>query len=144
MPNAPLAGPDTADNNEWLAPFAKQFKNDVAFLTHHYSAEGSPTDPSTTIERRLRLSPKLQAELAAMQQAAKESGLPIRLAETNSCDLGGKPRVGDTFASAPGSADLMVQLTSEGGAGINFHGGGYGWYTAIAGTPEAGFLARPN
>ncbi len=38
----------------------------------------------------------------------------------------------------------MVQLASERGAGINFHGGGYSWYTAIAGTPEAGFLARPS
>jgi hypothetical protein len=30
-----------------------------------------------------------------------------------------------------------------GGTGINFHGGGYGWYTPIAGTQENGFLARP-
>lgn len=37
----------------------------------------------------------------------------------------------------------MYQLASEGGMGINFHGGGYGWYTPIAGTREDGFLARP-
>jgi hypothetical protein len=37
----------------------------------------------------------------------------------------------------------MYQLASEGGIGINFHGGGYGWYTPIAGTWEGGFLARP-
>jgi hypothetical protein len=37
----------------------------------------------------------------------------------------------------------MYQLASEGGVGINFHGGGYGWYTAIAGNREDGFLARP-
>jgi glycosyl hydrolase family 79 len=37
----------------------------------------------------------------------------------------------------------MYQLASAGGMGINFHGGGYGWYTPIAGTPENGFLARP-
>jgi len=37
----------------------------------------------------------------------------------------------------------MYQLASEGGTGINFHGGGYGVYTPIAGTIEDGFLARP-
>jgi glycosyl hydrolase family 79 len=144
VPNAPVAGPDTAYNNEWLAHFAKQFKDEAAFLSHHYYAEGPPTDPSMTIERLLRPNPKLDAELAAMIEAAKESGLPFRLAETNSCYQGGKPGVSDTFASALWSADLMYQLASQGGAGINFHGGGYGWYTAIAGTPEAGFVARPS
>ena len=49
----------------------------------------------------------------------------------------------DTFASALWSADLMYQLAAQGGTGINFHGGGYGWYTPIAGTQEDGFLARP-
>jgi hypothetical protein len=37
----------------------------------------------------------------------------------------------------------MYQLATAGGTGINFHGGGYGWYTPIAGTQENGFLARP-
>ena len=49
----------------------------------------------------------------------------------------------DTFASALWAADLMYQLASAGGMGINFHGGGYGVYTPIAGTREDGFLARP-
>jgi hypothetical protein len=37
----------------------------------------------------------------------------------------------------------MFQLASVGGIGINLHGGGYGWYTPIAGTPVNGFVARP-
>lgn len=142
-PNAPFAGPDTAYNNEWLVPFAKQFKNDVAFLSQHYYAEGPPTDPSMTIERLLNPNPKLQAEFEGMKKTMHESGLPFRLAETNSCYQGGKQGVSDTFASALWGADLMYQLASAGGAGINFHGGGYGWYTPIAGTPEKGFQARP-
>ena len=73
----------------------------------------------------------------------QESGLPFRLAETNSCYQGGKQGVSDTLASALWAADLMYQLASAGGMGINFHGGGYGWYTPIAGTQEDGFLARP-
>jgi hypothetical protein len=143
VPNAPFAGPDTAYNNEWLVPFAKRFKNDAVFLSQHYYAEGPPTDPSMTIERLLRPNPALEAEFAGMRKTVEESGLPFRLAETNSCYRGGKPGVSDTFASALWGADLMYQLASAGGTGINFHGGGYGVYTPIAGTREDGFLARP-
>jgi hypothetical protein len=143
LPNAPFAGPDTAYNNEWLVPFAKQFKHEAVFLSQHYYAEGPPTDPSMTIERLLRPNPKLEAEFEGMKTTMQESGLPFRLAETNSCYQGGKQGVSDTFASALWGADLMYQLASAGGAGINFHGGGYGWYTPIAGTPEKGFQARP-
>ncbi len=143
LPNAPFAGPDTAYNNEWLVPFAKQFKHEAVFLSQHYYAEGPPTDLSMTIERLLRPNPKLQAEFEGMKTTMQESGLPFRLAETNSCYQGGKQAVSDTFASALWGADLMYQLATAGGEGINFHGGGYGWYTPIAGTQENGFLARP-
>jgi hypothetical protein len=141
--NAQFAGPDTAYNNEWLVPFAKQFKHEAAFLSQHYYAEGPPTDPRMTIERLLAPNPRLQGEFEGMKLTMQESGLPFRLAETNSCYQGGKQGVSDTFASALWSADLMYQLASEGGTGINFHGGGYGWYTPIAGTVKDGFLARP-
>jgi CheY-like chemotaxis protein len=143
VPSAPFAGPDTAYNNDWLVPFAKQFKNEAVFLSQHYYAEGPPTDPAMTIERLLRPNPKLEAEFEGMKKTMHESGLPFRLAETNSCYQGGKQGVSDTFASALWSADLMFQLASAGGLGINFHGGGYGWYTPIAGTREHGLLARP-
>jgi len=143
LPNAPFAGPDTAYNNQWLVPFAKQFKHEAVFLSQHYYAEGPPTDPSMTIERLLRPNPKLQDQFIGMKTTMQESGLPFRLAETNSCYQGGKQGVSDTFASALWAADLMYQLAAAGGEGINFHGGGYGWYTPIAGTPEKGFQARP-
>ena len=143
VPNAPFAGPDTAYNTEWLVPFAKRFKNQVRFLSQHYYAEGPPTDPSMTIERLLKPNPRLQKEFDGMKETMQQTDLPFRLAETNSCYQGGKPGVSDTFASALWGADLMFQLASEGGMGINFHGGGYGWYTPIAGNGEHGFLARP-
>jgi hypothetical protein len=143
IPNAPFAGPDTAFNNEWLVPFAKQFKQDIVFLSQHYYAEGPPADPSMTIDRLLRPNPRLEAEFAGMKETRQESGLPFRLAETNSCYSGGKQGVSDTFASALWGAELMYQLAQAGGEGINFHGGGYGWYTPIAGTRQKGFTARP-
>jgi hypothetical protein len=143
VPNAPFAGPDTAFNTSWLVPFAEQFRSEVRFLSQHYYAEGPPTDPSMTIERLLQPDAKLQKEFEGMQKMAQETGLPFRLAETNSCYSAGKPGVSDTFASALWGVDLMYRLASNGGAGINFHGGGYGWYTPVAGTPEHGFVARP-
>lgn len=143
LPRAPFAGPDTAFNNEWLVPFARQFKSEAAFLSQHYYAEGPPTDPSMTIERLLRPNPALAREFEGMAQTKQDSGLPFRLAETNSCYRGGKSGVSDTFASALWGADLMYQLAAAGGVGINFHGGGYGWYTPIAGTVTSGFTARP-
>lgn len=143
VPDAPFSGPDTAFNNEWLVPFAKEFKNEIAFLSQHYYAEGPPTNPSMTIERLLRPNPKLVAEFAGMAQTHKDTGLPFRLTETNSCYQGGKQGVSNTFASALWGAELMYQLAAQGGIGINFHGGGYGWYTPIAGTQKNGFEARP-
>jgi hypothetical protein len=143
VPHAPFAGPDTAFNTEWLVPFAKQFRNEVAFLSQHYYAEGPPTDPSMTIERLLRPNPKLVDEFNGMAQTKADTNLRFRLAETNSCYRGGKQGVSDTFASALWGADLMYQLASAGGVGINFHSGGYGWYTPIAGTVASGFVARP-
>ncbi|HTX06710.1 MAG TPA: hypothetical protein VMD06_12875, partial [Steroidobacteraceae bacterium] len=143
LPNVPVAGPDTAFDNEWLVRFADEQRHDVMLLTHHFYAEGPPTDPSMTIERLLGPSPKLAAEFKAFTTAHEDTGLPFRMAETNSCYSGGKQGVSDTFASALWSADLMYQLAEVGAAGVNFHGGGYGWYTPIAGTRENGFVARP-
>lgn len=142
VPHAPVAGPDTA-NSEWLVRFAQEQKDDVAFLSQHYYAEGPPTDPSMTLERLLRPSQRLDAALGAAAAAHQDTGLPFRMAETNSCYQGGKPGVSDTFAAALWAADLMYQLAAAGATGVNFHGGGYGWYTPVAGTRESGFAARP-
>lgn len=143
VPHAPFAGPDTADNDEWLTRFASEQRQDLAFLTQHYYAEGPPTDPSMTIERLLGPSPKLEAEFRAAAEARRQTGLAFRMAETNSCYQGGKQGVSDTFASALWGADLMYRLVQAGALGVNFHGGGYGWYTPVAGTRDNGFLARP-
>ena len=143
VPDAPFAGPDTAYNNDWLVPFAKAVRNDVKFISSHYYAEGPPTDPSMDIARLLRPDPKLDREFAGLEQVTKDTGLPFRLAETNSCYQGGKPGVSDTFASALWGADYMFRIAQAGGTGVNFHGGGFGWYTPIAGTRAKGFGARP-
>jgi hypothetical protein len=143
VPDAPFAGPDTAFNNDWLVPFAKAFRNDVKFVSSHYYAEGPPSDPAMDIPRLLRPDLKLEREFAGLEQVTNETGLRFRLAETNSCYGGGKEGVSDTFASALWGADYMFRIAQAGGIGVNFHGGGFGWYTPIAGTRAKGFEARP-
>ena len=51
LPSPARTPPSTTSG--WC-PFAKQFKNEAAFLSQHYYAEGPPTDPSMTIERLLQ------------------------------------------------------------------------------------------
>jgi hypothetical protein len=95
------------------------------------------------LPRLLRPDAKLEREFDGLEQVRKETGLRFRLAETNSCYGGGKEGVSDTFASALWGADYMFRIAQAGGIGVNFHGGGFGWYTPIAGTRAKGFEARP-
>jgi len=67
-----------------------------------------PEDPAMTIEKMLRPNPKLQAEIDGMKATMKESGLPFRLAETNSCYHGGKPAVSDTLRRRCGVLILCI------------------------------------
>jgi hypothetical protein len=145
VPNVKVAGPDSASTGAWIREFAEQFGKEVMMLTTHYYAEGPPSDPSMTIERLLNpANPRWDTGIPNIREAMAESHLPFRLTETNSCFHGGKPGVSNTFASSLWALDLMFQLVQLGGSGINFHGGGYGWYTPVAGTMENGFVARPE
>ena len=142
-PHAPLAGPDVAGNVEWIRSLADKEGSRLGLLTGHYYAEGPPTNPAMTIERLLAGKPKLATDAAKIIDIGKSSKLPFRMAECNSCYSGGKTGVSDTFASALWAVDYVLQLASVGYVGVNFHGGGNGIYTPIAGEPGTGFSARP-
>lgn len=143
VPDARFAAPDVAVNVGWIVEFAKQGAAEIIELTGHYYAEGPPTNPAMNIERLLRPNVRLDRDIPVIQQASRESGKPYRMAETNSCYGGGKPGVSDTFAAALWGGDYVLQLAEAGFVGINFHGGGEGYYTPIAGSEKAGFSARP-
>lgn len=142
-PDAPLAGPGVAHGVEWLLPFAGQMGKRVNLLTSHYYAEGPPTNPDMNIERLLKPDDRLAANIQAIQSICRDTGLPYRLAECNSCYHGGKAGVSDTFASAIWGGDFMLRLAQAGFAGVNFHGGGNGIYSPIVGSLNDGFSARP-
>lgn len=144
VPNAQFAGPDTAGTSAWLDQFAHKFHQEVDLLTTHYYAEGPPSNPAMTIERLLQPNPRWDAAIPQIRAAMAETKKPYRLSETNSCFGGGKADVSNTFASSLWALDLMFQVLSFGGSGINFHGGGYGWYSPIVGTLQNGFVARPE
>jgi hypothetical protein len=144
VPAAKFVGPDTA-GSDWIVPFAPQFGEDVVELSTHYYALGPASDPAMNIQRLLNsANPRWDSGVPRIRQAMAESRLPYRLTETNSCYGGGKAGVSNTFASSLWALDLMFQVLAVGGCGINFHGGGYGWYAPIVGTIENGFVARPE
>lgn len=142
VPNAPLAGPDVAYKTDWVSSFAKSAGAEVSFLSGHYYAEGPPSNPAMNIDRLLSPNPRLLTSMASFMQTSQEYHLPYRMTEGNSCYDGGKPGVSDTFASALWGGDYMLQVAQAGYAGVNFHGGGQGWYTPIA-TDHGISSARP-
>jgi hypothetical protein len=143
VPGAVLAGPDVATNWGWVQKFAAQMHDDVGMLTGHYYIGGPPSNPAMNLDALLTPPQHLLDEIAVIERLATTSGLPYRMAEGNSCYLGGKPGVSDVFASALWAGDYMLQLAQAGYSGVNLHGGGEGWYTPIA-TDKAGVSsARP-
>lgn len=142
-PNAPLAGPDIGNHNDWVEKFANQAP-EVKLLTSHYYAEGPPTSPNADIPHLLAQHPTLAEHMKQLVAVGKAHNLPYRMSEGNSCYHGGKAGVSDVFASALWGADFMMMLAVLGVVGVNFHGGGQGFYTPIAGGSASTPLnARP-
>jgi hypothetical protein len=144
VPDARFAGPDIAKEYDWVTAIAEK-NPDLEFLSGHYYAEGPPADPKMTLEYLLHrgADPAKNGEFDAVRAATKALGRPFRMTECNSCFHGGKPQVSNTLASALWGGDYMLQLAQAGYIGVNFHGGGNGLYTPIAGDTPQGFTARP-
>jgi hypothetical protein len=142
VPNAPLAGPDIGNHIDWVDQFAHEAKG-INMLTSHYYAEGPPSNPAADIPHLLKAHPTLEEHIKHLVALGKSVNLPYRMSEGNSCYHGGKPGVSDSFASALWGADFMMELAQLGVVGVNFHGGGQGFYTPIAGGGSKPFEARP-
>lgn len=142
-PDAPFAGPDIGNHNAWVDQFAEQATG-IKLLTSHYYAEGPPTSPAADIPHLLKPHLTLVEHMQQLVAVGKAHHLPYRMAEGNSCYHGGKDGVSDVFASALWGADFMMLLAQLGVVGVNFHGGGQGFYTPIAGGSASNPLnARP-
>lgn len=147
VPQAKFAGPDISNKLPYLTGFAEDAKRsapDVVLLTTHYYAMGPAGAPDITLAKLLAPDPKLPEQLKTITGAAHSANLPWRMCEGSSCWNGGQEGVSDTFASALWTADMMLQFARAGCAGLNFHGGGHGFYTPIAGSVAEGFTRRPE
>ena len=98
FPGVPIAGPDAAGNTDWVTRFAADEGKDTVLLTHHYYREGQ--NPASTIEKLLAIDPRLQPQLAQLNAALRNCGVPYRICKVNSFSGGGRPGVSDTMASA--------------------------------------------
>lgn len=148
VPEAKFAGPDVSNKMAYVTGFAEDVKKsgatDVVLLTWHYYAMGPAGAKGITIDKLLSPDPKLAHDFEIAQAATRTAGIPFRMTEGNSCWNGGQPGVSDTLASALWAADVMMQFAAAGSAGVNFHGGGNGYYTPIAGSVAMGFHRRPE
>jgi hypothetical protein len=148
VPDAKFAGPDVSNKMAYVTGFAEDVKKsaakDVVLLSWHYYAMGPAGAKGITIDKLLSPDPKLAHDIEIGQAAARTAGIPFRMTEGNSCWNGGQPGISDTLASALWAADVMMQFAAAGCAGVNFHGGGNGYYTPIAGSLATGFHRRPE
>jgi uncharacterized protein (TIGR03437 family) len=139
--NAKLTGPaDSGNVSTWTVPFAQSANGKIVLLTQHLyplaplSAVAATASNAASIPHLLAASLITSAvsETNTLTAAAKSDGISWRMAESNSVYNGGQTGVSDVFAAALWGADYMFALASNGGTGINFHGGGSGAYTPIA------------
>lgn len=149
-PGVKFAGPDISNKLDYLTAFAAEAPRhgDVVMLSGHYYAMGPAESPEATIAQLMSPDPSTTTmhanRVPVVQDAMKTANLPFRMTEGNSCWNGGKAGVSDTLASALWCADAMLRFAQYGWIGVNWHGGGNGNYTAIAGSPSDGFVRRPE
>jgi Glycosyl hydrolase family 79 C-terminal beta domain len=143
VPSVSLAGPDIAFDISWLPPFIHAFGSEVAFLTCHYYAEGPASSSDVTMNRMLGSGEALAKIIDSVARYTAESGLKVRMAESNSVYGGGKSGISDTLGAALWGVDVMFTLAEARWLGINFHGGGGGYYSPIAQTSSGAFEPKP-
>lgn len=148
-PGLRFAGPGISNKLEYLSAFAAVARRypDVVMLTGHYYAMGPAGSPEATLDQlklpEAKTATFKQAGYAVVEDARRVSGLPYRMSEGNSCWDGGKAGVSDVHAASVWGANRMLDWARRGWIGVNWHGGGYGNYSPIVGTPSKGFSRRP-
>lgn len=150
VPNAAFAGPDVAGAADWVPAFAAAAPAGLVLLTRHYYADGPAGAPHVSLEKLLQSSARVAPILQRLEDVSRTSGLPYRLAETNSIFNEGQPGVSDTLGAALWGLELMFACAAAGCAGINFHAGDHNLrpglnkaYTPIARGGDGHLRAAP-
>lgn len=120
IPGVHFAGPDTAQDVDWVDRMAKDAKGEVQLLTTHYYRNGQKRGSA---DQLLTPDPRLENVVARMRAISHETGIPWRLCEINSFSGGGRPGVSDTFVGALWTLNTMLLLAQNGCAGVNMETG---------------------
>jgi hypothetical protein len=133
-PGVPIAAPATSFDTAWLRQTVAHAPSRFAMATQHlYSLDDGAGVPSSNARfpsvASLLSGALLEADIAfdkAVVASGKTYGIPARLTEWNSGNLGGAPGVSSTFASALWAVDHTFAAAEAGLAGVNFHTGSNG------------------
>jgi len=120
VPGLRFAAPDTASSVEWVERMAADAHGEVQLLTTHYYRGGQQQG---SLDQLMNPDSALKSKLERLTQAARQSGIPWRMCETNSFFGGGRPGVSDTFAGALWTLDYMLLLAQSGCSGVNMETG---------------------
>lgn len=120
VPNARFAAPDTAGSVEWVESMAKDAHGDVQLLTTHYYRNGQKQGSA---DQLTHADPNLLDKMVRLRAAARQSGIPWRMCETNSFSGGGLPGVSNTLLGAIWTLDYMANLAKYGCSGVNIETG---------------------
>lgn len=123
IPQATFAGPDVANNSDWVASFSDSRNDKVTLLDAHYYIAGPASSPSITYHNLLDRSFFLPYYLQKISAQSAKYSIPFRITECNSIYGGGKAGASDAFASALWALDFMWAVAENKGQGINFHDG---------------------
>jgi len=134
LPTARFGLPDTSGAPDWYAAVVTRLLTlsdppTIAALSHHYYIGGPPSNPDMTIDHILAPAPRVTQlatdirAAAARLSAGVHHPVPYRMTEGNTCYRGGKPGVSDVFAASLWAADYLLNLATNGYAGVNLHGG---------------------
>jgi hypothetical protein len=138
LPQAVFAGPDVANNLDYVTSFADDEGKNIRLIDAHFYLAGPASSSSITYHTLLTYSTKLWHYMAGLNTVSTAYHIPYRITETNNIYGGGKPGVSDVFVSALWALDMMWTVAVNRGQGINFHGGEGLSYSPIA--IDGGFM----
>jgi len=118
-------GPGEGDKTDWVSAFASHEKNNhLAILAGHGYVDSNTNGTIPLMLASTSSSGRYAPWFSALQSAQQANSIPQwRLTETNSFYHGGTDGVSNVKAASLWSLDLMREVASYGGSGLNFHGG---------------------
>lgn len=150
LPKAQFSGADIAfsGNIQWNVNFSNSESEDMSEVLQHYYRGGSGWSKAT-IETLLSHYPKWNEKLRILRAVCEKNGLSFRMNEMGSFSGGGKAGVSDSFAASLWCLNIMFQVASSEGVGVNIQTdvnqlGFQSHYSALFRNPDNTLSVRPS